>query len=157
MPYSLSFQSKLRLRDGHPDLVRVVNLAIAYSDVDFSVYEVLRTVERQREYVARGVSWTMKSKHLKQPDGYSHAVDLVPYVSGKMRWEWPVIYPVAAAVRRAAVELQVPIKWGGTWSLLNDLPEKPAEIEIAVEEYCAECIRNGRRATIDGPHYELMT
>ncbi len=156
MSYSLSFQSKLRLRDAHPNLVKVVQLAIRHTTVDFSVHEVLRSIERQREYVAHGVSWTMNSKHLKQPDGFSHAVDLVPYVSGKLRWEWPAIYPIAAAVRRAAIECDVPIRWGGTWSLLNALPASPVEIENAVEEYCAECIRNGRRAAIDGPHYELM-
>jgi len=154
--YSLSLQSKLRLKDAHPSLSNVIQLAIGYSSVDFSVHEVLRSFERQREYMLKGVSWTMNSKHLVQPDGYAHAADLVPYIGGKLRWEWPAIYPIAAAVRRAAVELEVPIKWGGTWSLLNQLPDTADGLEDAVEEYCAECIRNGRRATIDGPHYEMM-
>lgn len=157
MTYSLSLQSKLRLRDAHPDLARAVNLAIYYTSMDFSVHEVLRSIERQKEYVARGVSWTMNSKHLKQPDGYAHAIDLVPYVDGKLRWEWPCIYPIALAMRRAAIELRVPIRWGGTWSAINELPAVEGGIEDAVAEYCAECIRNGRRASIDGPHYELMT
>jgi peptidoglycan L-alanyl-D-glutamate endopeptidase CwlK len=155
--FILGIQSKFRLRDAHPDLQDVVRLAIGYSTQDFTVYEALRTIEQQKKYVSAGASWTLKSKHLKQPDGYAHAVDLVPYVNGKLRWEWPLIYPVAAAVRKAAVELQVPIKWGGTWSVINDLPAAEAEIESAVEEYCAECLRNGRRATIDGPHFELIT
>ena len=46
--------------------------------MDFSVREGVRTPETQKEYVAKGVSKTMASKHLIQPDGYGHAVDLYP-------------------------------------------------------------------------------
>lgn len=36
----------------------------------------MRDIETQRKYLATGKSTTMNSKHLKQSDGYSHAVDL---------------------------------------------------------------------------------
>lgn len=157
MNYKLGMRSQLRLRGVHPSLVSVVNLAIRYTAIDFGVHEGIRTAQRQRQYVEHGVSWTLTGKHMIQADGFGHAVDLVPYISGSLRWEWPAIYPVAAAVRKAASELSVPIIWGGTWSLLNALPQTPNELEDCVSEYVESRIRAGYRANIDGPHYELAT
>jgi peptidoglycan L-alanyl-D-glutamate endopeptidase CwlK len=42
----------------------------------------------------------MNSRHLIRSDGFGHAVDLVPWINGKPRWEWKPIYHIAAAVRR---------------------------------------------------------
>ncbi len=49
----------------------------------------LRSIEEQRENIARGVSWTMHSKHLPQePDGKARAIDLVPVrVGGELDWD----------------------------------------------------------------------
>ena len=41
------------------------------------IVESLRTRAEQEAKVAAGVSQTMKSKHLAQADGFSHAVDMV--------------------------------------------------------------------------------
>jgi len=41
------------------------------------IVESIRTVAEQQAKVDAGVSRTMKSKHLKQPDGCAHAVDMV--------------------------------------------------------------------------------
>ncbi|MBU3742387.1 MAG: M15 family metallopeptidase, partial [Candidatus Kapabacteria bacterium] len=95
------------LKGVHPDLVKVVKRAIVLTTQDFTVHDGLRTIEEQREYVARGASTTLTSRHLT-----GHAVDLVPYINGKLRWEWPPIYAIAEAVRTAAVELDVPLRWG---------------------------------------------
>ena len=102
MTYSLGTASRAELRGVHPDLVKVVEHAIQITTQDFSVHDGLRTLKEQRRYVAAGVSQTMNSMHRTQPDGFGHAVDLVPYINGKLRWEWPAIYPIAAAVWQAA-------------------------------------------------------
>jgi peptidoglycan L-alanyl-D-glutamate endopeptidase CwlK len=47
MTYSLGARSLQRLEGVHPDLVRVVKRAISLTDLDFTVLEGLRTVERQ--------------------------------------------------------------------------------------------------------------
>lgn len=57
--------------------------------LDFSVFEGLRDEATQRRYVRSGVSWTMNSKHLPQSDGLAWAVDLVPYLNGRLWWESP--------------------------------------------------------------------
>ena len=76
----------------------------------------------------------------------------MPYVR-RLRWEWPLIYQVASAMKEAAAEIEATIRWGGCWQLLAaiDDPEK------AVMGYLDEKRRHGKAAHADGPHYELVT
>lgn len=150
MPYALGAKSVAHLAGVHPDLVRVVQRAIQISTQDFGVHEGMRTAETQAEYLRRGVTKTANSKHLKQPDGFSHAVDLVPYLNGVLRWEWPLIYPIAQAMREAAAECGVKLRWGAVWD--KRLDELPSGLEGAVHDYSA---RHPGPDFLDGPHYEL--
>lgn len=132
----------------HPDLVAVVQRALVLSPMDFAVHDGTRTEAEQRELVERGASQTMASRHLT-----GHAVDLVPYVGGKLRWDWPLLYQVAAAVRAAAVEHAVPIRWGGAWDVtLTDTTEEPEAVSAG---YAARRRARGRKPFLDGPHFEL--
>jgi peptidoglycan L-alanyl-D-glutamate endopeptidase CwlK len=117
MSYSLGLRSKKNLRGVHPDLVRVIKRAIQLTNVDFTVIEGLRTVERQQKLVASGASKTMRSRHLT-----GHAVDIVPYVGGKIRWDWPLFDPIEVAMKEAARLEDVPIEWGGDWVRFRDGP-----------------------------------
>jgi len=155
MTSTLGNKSRTNLIGVIPSLVRVVEHAIALTKQDFTVQEGLRSLETQKLYVARGVSQTLASKHLRQVDGFVHAVDLVPWLNGQPRWEWALIYPVAAAMRDAAVAEGVNLRWGGTWSLLNDINPGAAEMEKAVQRYVKARLAMGKKAFIDGPHYEV--
>jgi peptidoglycan L-alanyl-D-glutamate endopeptidase CwlK len=156
MPYALGAKSRAELKGVHPDLVRVVERAIQITSQDFSVHDGLRTQEEQKRLVAAGASKTMNSMHRQQPDGYGHAVDLVPFINGKLRWEWPAIYPIAAAVWQAARELGVRIRWGGNWSELNAINTgTAAAMKAAVDTYAAQRRKQGKSAFLDGPHFEL--
>lgn len=156
MTYVLGARSLSRLNGVHPDMVKVVKRAIELTKQDFVVQEGLRTLATQKDYVARGVSKTLASKHLKQKDGYGHAVDLVPYVGGQPRWEWNVIYPIAVAMAQASKELKIELVWGGVWDRdLDDLPTTPEGIKAAVNSYVDRRRALGRSAFIDGPHYQL--
>jgi peptidoglycan L-alanyl-D-glutamate endopeptidase CwlK len=117
MSFKLSRRSLERLQKVHPDLVKVVLLAIELTEVDFGVTEGVRTVERQRELFAKGASKTMNSRHLT-----GHAVDLVAYVGSEVRWDWPLYHKIADAMKRAANSLGVPIVWGGDWRTFKDGP-----------------------------------
>lgn len=152
MSYKLGRHSLRELEGVHPDIVRVVKRAIEITEQDFTVHDGIRTEDEQREYVRRKVSRTMKSKHLPQPDGYGHAVDLVPYINGKLRWELEACYTIALAVRQAAEELGVKIRWGGCWQRLDKDQRSP---ELMVEEYIALRRRQGRKPFVDAPHFEL--
>ena len=115
--FKLSRRSLERMQGVHPDLVKVVLLAIQLTEVDFGVTEGLRTIEKQREYVAKGASKTMNSRHLT-----GHAVDLVAYIGSEVRWDWPLYHKIADAMKRAANSLNVPIIWGGDWRSFRDGP-----------------------------------
>ena len=115
--FKLSRRSLERMQGVHPDLVKVVLLAIQLTEVDFGVTEGLRTIEKQREYVAKGASKTMNSRHLT-----GHAVDLVAYIGSEVRWDWPLYHKIADAMKRAANSLNVPIVWGGDWKTFKDGP-----------------------------------
>ncbi len=154
--FVLGNASLKEMKGVHPDLLKVVARAIQLTPQDFSVHDGLRTIEEQRRYVATGVSKTMNSMHMKQTDGFGHAVDLVPYINGKLRWEWPAIYPIAAAVRLAAQELGVKLIWGAVWDRPFEMIEPTAKgCERAVAAYVARRKAAGKSAFIDGPHYEL--
>lgn len=117
MAYRLSRRSLERLQRVHPDLVRVVMRAIEITEVDFGITEGVRTIEKQREYFAKGASKTMNSRHLT-----GHAVDLAAYIGAEVRWDWPLYHKLAAAMKAAAKELGVAIVWGGDWSSFRDGP-----------------------------------
>lgn len=110
MSFVLSQKSLGRLSGVHPELVDVVKRAIEITEVDFMVLEGVRSVARQEQLVEAGASWTMNSRHLT-----GHAVDLGAYVAGSVRWDWPLYYKLADAMKAAATELGVPIEWGGDW------------------------------------------
>lgn len=153
MTFSLGQNSKNELVGVAPVLVKVVNLGIQLTEQDFVVYDGGRTEAQQREYVRRGTSKTMHSRHLIQPDGLGHAVDLVPWINGKARWEWGAIYPIAEAMREASERLGVRLVWGGVWDRDLGTYGRGAEaMKAGVAEYQK---RHPGPDFIDGPHFEL--
>ena len=122
MTIPLSPRSLERLEGAHPDLQKVIKRAAAISDLDFTVLEVLRTPERQRQLVAKGASKTMKSRHLPSADGKSRACDIAPLIDGAVSWDWPLYHRLAVVIKQAAVEVGVPIEWGGDWRTFKDGP-----------------------------------
>ena len=77
--YRFGLTSEKRLTGVKPELVRTARDVLALGIMDFSVIYGVRTHEEQEQLYRAGRSMTMNSKHLKQPDGFSHALDLVPY------------------------------------------------------------------------------
>ncbi|MBD3768000.1 MAG: M15 family metallopeptidase [Gammaproteobacteria bacterium] len=121
--FALSKRSLANLEGVHPDLVRVVKRAIEITRVDFGVSEGLRTLERQKQLKEEGKSTTLKSRHLKQADGYGHAVDLYALdKSGKATWKHEDFRPVIQALMTAAIELDVQIQAGALWRTFLDSP-----------------------------------
>ncbi len=149
--FAFGAKSEAELAGVHPDLVLVTRRALEISVVDFSVHDGNRELEDQRAMVESGASQTLKSNHLKQATGFGHAVDLVPYIAGRERWEWVPIYSIAAAMKQAAAEMGVAIRWGGCWEELETF-EDP---EIAMRAYVGRRLMAGETPFADGPHYDL--
>jgi hypothetical protein len=101
----------------HPDLVKVIELALKTSSVPFLVTEGLRTIARQRELVAAGASTTMNSRHIT-----GHAVDIVPIVGGSICWKTPAFKQPLDAIRQAAKKLKVNVEFGADWRSFKDYP-----------------------------------
>lgn len=117
MTFKLSSKSLERLQGVDERLVRVVKRAIEITPIDFSVLEGLRTLERQKQLVADGFSQTLKSKHLT-----GHAVDLGCIVDGKITWDKQHYVTLSLAVKKAAEELRINIRWGGDFKSFFDGP-----------------------------------
>lgn len=137
MAFKFSTVSEARLQGVKPQLASVVRRALEISTVDFMVVEGLRTIERQRELYAQGrtkpgnkVTWTLHSKHLE-----GSAVDLAPFVNGKVDWSNTKNFDaIAKAMTQASRELGVPIRWGADWDM-DGIPREKGET--------------------DSPHFEL--
>ena len=150
MTFKLSQRSLDRLSGVDSNLVAVVKRAIEVTKVDFGVIEGFRTIERQQELVDKGVSQTMKSKHLG-----GEAVDLVAYIGPRVSWELNLYDDIADAMKQAATELGVAVRWGGAWTTSN-ICEWQGTMEQAMNNYIDMRRLQNRRPFIDGPHFELV-
>lgn len=115
--FTFGARSLNKLIGVHPDLQRVMRRAITQSTVDFAITEGLRDKTRQAQLVAAGASQTMRSRHLT-----GHAVDVVAFIGQEVRWDWPLYEKISKAVKAAALELNIPIVWGGDWRTFRDGP-----------------------------------
>ena len=119
--YKFSQRSKDRLKGVHPDLVMCVQQAMDKQIMDFSVVEGLRSQERQQDLFNKGFSKTLKSKHLRQSDGFGHAVDLYPYpinmakVNNNDVREIARFSLLAGVVLSCAYDIGITVVWGGDW------------------------------------------
>ena len=155
MTWTFGSHSRGELVGVHPDLVDVTTTALQMSPIDFMVFDGIRTLAEQRQYVATGVSWTLRSRHLMSAtSGYGHAVDLLPYINGRARWEWEPLYIVADAMRDAAREHNIPIRWGGCWDmwLTESIAVSCKEIAFG---YAKRQVAREKELHADGPHFEL--
>jgi len=150
MSFKLSKRSLSRLEGVNKRLIAVVKTGITLTDVDFGVLEGVRSKERQQKLVDKGASKTMKSKHL---DGL--AVDLIAYVDGRVSWELPLYDKIADAMKEAAKQHDVPIRWGGAWNV-PDITAWEGNMEAAMGYYIDYKRAQNRKPFIDGPHFELI-
>ena len=106
---TLNDRSMLKLAGVHPDLVMVIVRAAETTSQPFIVTDGLRTKERQIELVREGKSRTLNSRHL-----HGLAVDVAVLLpSGGVTWAFNEYRFLAMTVKAAAVELGIPIAWGG--------------------------------------------
>jgi peptidoglycan L-alanyl-D-glutamate endopeptidase CwlK len=119
MTFTLGEKSLKELEGDHEDLVHVVKRAIMLTTQDFSVHDGIRTAQEQNALFLKGASKLDGYKKISRHQT-GHAVDLVPYVNSKLRWENELCFPIIEAVRKAAWEYSVVIRWGGTWKRITD-------------------------------------
>lgn len=148
MGFSLGEKSIKELVGVDPRLVAVVKRAIELTEQDFSVHDGIRTLAEQKALLKAGATTTLNSRHIT-----GHAVDLVPFINGKLRWEWPPAYKIATAMRKAAKEQGLKLRWGGCWDV--DFTNSTTSPETLVAQYVAARKKIGKSAFIDAPHFEI--
>lgn len=123
------------LAELHPDMQRVLKLAIARTSQDFTLICGYRSPEDQNKAYAAGNS---KAKAGQSPHNYklSAAVDVIPYPF--KGWKDKDIHKelraIADVILACAKELGVSMRWGADWNM------------------------NGRtddEKFVDGPHFEM--
>lgn len=149
MAFKLSNRSLSRLEGVDEKLQEVVKLAIKYTNIDFGITQGLRTIEEQRELVAKGASQTMKSNHLT-----GKAIDVVAYIGPRISWEASLYDDIADAFKMAAGELGVSIRWGAAWHI-NNITEFDGTMQDATNEYVELRRSQNRKPFLDYPHFEL--
>lgn len=120
MTFIFGRTSRDHLSRVHPDLRRVLELALSWGIVDFTVYESTRTKAEQNRLYRLGhtrVKWP-GSSHNSTP---SDASDVAPFIAGKISWQERDCMYLAGIILAAAKVIGVTIRWGGDWNR-NGIP-----------------------------------
>lgn len=119
--FSFGSVSLGNLKGVHPDLVELATRVIAISPIDFRVVDGLRTLAEEKKFKAKGASQTLNSMHLKQKDGFSHAIDFAVWYNGAVNFlridDFKTIGHIFETISPI---LHIPIAWGGDWHSLKD-------------------------------------
>jgi peptidoglycan L-alanyl-D-glutamate endopeptidase CwlK len=149
MTFKLSQRSLDKLEGVDKRLQRVVHYAIGVSKIDFGVICGIRTLQEQKELVAKGASQTLKSKHL---DG--QAVDLMAYVGSRGSWEINLYDEIADAMREGGEKVGINLRWGAAWH--KPLTGWNGTAEDLMNEYIDLRRSQGKRPFLDCPHFERL-
>jgi len=129
MNVKLGQRSLDRLKGVNPSLVAVFKRACETMPFDVTVLEGLRSYERQQELLKQGATKVSVSRHMS-----GNALDIAPY---PIDWnDLERFQIVAEHMFKAAEELGIVIRWGGTWERTFTKPVKWAKF-------------------LDAPHFEL--
>lgn len=112
--YKFGSSSLARLETCDPQLQLVMRAAIAQGIMDMTVTEGHRDQETQDRYFAE------KKSRLKFPNGKhntypSKAVDVAPFVGGKLSYDARHCCHMAGIILGIAASLGVKLRWGGNW------------------------------------------
>ena len=117
--YKFSKRSQERLDTCDKRLQAILSEAI--KEMDFTILEGNRSVQRQQELFQQGRSQldgvNKKSKHNYSP---SLAVDIAPYTIDCN--DYDRFKALAKIVKRIAKEKGIKIVWGGDWKSFIDMP-----------------------------------
>jgi peptidoglycan LD-endopeptidase CwlK len=133
-------------------LIKIAQEAEKLLPFSLRIIEGMRSRKTQAQNMKNGVSLTLASLHL---DG--RAIDIAPVIKGEVSWDWNYFYPIADAMRAAAIKLKVDLTWGGCWDrTLNNL--KPGKMLEESNDYVARRrkIAPKKKILTDGPHFQLV-
>lgn len=104
---------KLTTRGNFRAKVAQIVQNMAAAGYDPRVFETIRTIEKQREYVRRGVSKTLNSRHLPDHEGLASAADIVQ--DDQDPWSTKSTYDRRFWIMLGRFALIQGCDWGGLW------------------------------------------
>lgn len=116
MKYKFGEASLTKLFTVESRLQIVMHSAIDTGIIDFAVIEGHREKNIQDDYYTNGMSkvkWP-DGKHNKVP---SEAVDVAPFINGKVSWNKLHCCVLAGVILSCAAKLSIGIRWGGNWDM----------------------------------------
>jgi peptidoglycan L-alanyl-D-glutamate endopeptidase CwlK len=121
--FKLSDSSKERLSGVDTRLIKIIDLALTISVIDFGIPEDggYRTADRQKELFDKKIS-KCDGKKNKSKHQLAMAFDVYAYVDGKASWDKYHLTQVAAAILQSAGMLGYQLAWGGLWKNFVDMP-----------------------------------
>ena len=118
--YKYGKKSEKCLSTVKSELTNVCRRALSYCVMDASVVEGRRSKEDQDRYFSEGksrVKWPNGKHNVMCPGDLACAVDIAPYVNGKVSWNKNHCLVWAGLMLAAASEEGVSIRWGGNWDM----------------------------------------
>lgn len=148
-------ETSIHLEEVEPQLRKVILAAAEEYPGIVVIVEAARTLERQKKLKAAGASRTLKSRHIRQKDGFAHAVDVGFRIDppARVSFDWPLYYALAPYVRKWARHHKVKVTWGAIWDTpINDIE---GDLKEAHAAYVARFRKMfGRSPLADGPHFQ---
>ena len=121
--YKLSDRSKERLSGVDTRIIKIIDLALTISNIDFGIPEHggKRDTGTQRELFKRGVS---KCDGIENKSAHQSglAFDVYAYIDGKASWDRYHLTQVVAAILQASSLLGYELEWGGLFQNFVDMP-----------------------------------
>ena len=124
MGFKLGSNSLINREGIDPRLIKISDLAITISNVDFGIPSTggLRTTKDQVALFTSGVS-KCDGRIKKSYHQTGRAIDVYAYIAGEgASWNKLQLSLVAAAMLQAASQLGYKLEWGGNWSDWQDYP-----------------------------------
>ena len=118
--YKFGATSLARLNSCHPKIQLVMKAAIAQGLLDMTVSEGHRDEATQNKY------FNERKSKLRFPNGKhntypSQAVDIVPFVNGKLSYKTSHCCYMAGLILGIAASLGIKLRWGGNWDMDGEI------------------------------------
>jgi len=113
-------KSKEKLRTVNGKLCEVCKRALSYGVMDFTIVQGVRSQAEQDRYYELGTSkvkWPDSKHNVRNEGDLARAVDMAPFVNGKISWKIEHCLVLAGLILGAAAELGVDLRWGGNWDM----------------------------------------
>ena len=120
MIYKLSRSSQEKLETCDPRIQLIIRGVLSLGLMDITVTEGVRSKELQDEYYSKKksrVKWPNGKHNVTKPDQKGKAVDVAPYVAGKVSYDQRHCCFLAGLIQAVAVALGFKIRWGGNWDM----------------------------------------